>query len=143
MGRDLYMATSSDEGALTGVNPWKLDVDILGNCRCCPIQATIDAKGVLHVVQRNSVKTSASSWDKDTYWLSSADQGHTWSKQLVQKWENCGCPGGTLLDGPRAERRRVWIPDPGSGVLRPYPQSNGQCRGTGFGQRHQPARGGS
>lgn len=102
MGRDLYMATSSDEGAHWS-EPVKLDVDILGNCRCCPIQATIDAKGVLHVVQRNSVKTSASSWDKDTYWLSSADQGHTWSKQLVQKWENCGCPGApySMAQGPK------------------------------------------
>ena len=102
MGRDLYMATSSDEGAHWS-DPVKLDVDILGNCRCCPIQATIDANGVLHVVQRNSVKTSATSWDKDTYWLSSTDEGRTWSKQLVQKWENCGCPGApySMAQGPK------------------------------------------
>ncbi len=34
MGRDLYMATSSDEGAHWS-EPVKLNVDILGNCRCC------------------------------------------------------------------------------------------------------------
>jgi len=102
MGRDLYMATSTDEGAHWS-QPAKLDIDIEGNCRCCPIQAIIDAEGVMHVIQRNSVKTSATTWDKDTFLLSSVDDGQTWTKRLVQKWENCGCPGApySMAQGPK------------------------------------------
>ena len=55
MERDMYMAVSKDEGK-TWSNPKKLDIDIQGNCRCCPIQATMDADRNLFV--RNSVKTS-------------------------------------------------------------------------------------
>ena len=92
MGRDMYMAVSSDEGKNWSA-PRKLDIDIKGNCRCCPIQATMDALGNLYVIYRNSVRTSPSSWDKDTYLMVSKDTGKTWSKRLVQKWEKCGCPG--------------------------------------------------
>jgi len=92
MGRDMYMAVSSDEGKNWSA-PRKLDIDIKGNCRCCPIQATMDAHGNLYVLYRNSVRTSPSSWDKDTYLMTSNDAGKTWSKRLVQKWEKCGCPG--------------------------------------------------
>lgn len=101
MGRDLYMAISNDEGA-SWSTPKKLDIDIDGNCRCCPIQASVDAQGNLYVIHRNSVKTSATSWDKDTYLLTSEDQGKSWSKTLIQKWENCGCPGApySMANGP-------------------------------------------
>jgi len=92
MGRNMYMAVSSDEGKNWSA-PRKLDIDIKGNCRCCPIQATMDAHGNLYVLYRNSVRTSPSSWDKDTYLMTSNDAGKTWSKRLVQKWEKCGCPG--------------------------------------------------
>ena len=36
MGRDMYMAVSRDEGKNWSA-PQKLDIDIKGNCRCCPI----------------------------------------------------------------------------------------------------------
>jgi hypothetical protein len=101
MGRDLYMAISDDEGAHWS-EPQKLDIDIEGNCRCCPIQATMDSNGVMYIVYRNSVKTSKTSWDKDTYLLRSEDTGKTWRKTLIQKWENCGCPGApySMTSGP-------------------------------------------
>ena len=92
MGRDMYMAVSRDEGKNWSA-PQKLDIDIKGNCRCCPIQATMDAQGNLYILYRNSVRTSPRSWDKDTYLMVSKDAGKTWSKRLVQKWEKCGCPG--------------------------------------------------
>jgi len=92
MGRDMYMAVSKDEGKNWSA-PRKLDIDIEGNCRCCPIQATMDAQGNLYVLYRNSVRTSPGSWDKDTYLMASNDAGKTWSKRMVQKWEKCGCPG--------------------------------------------------
>ena len=92
MGRDMYMALSKDEGKNWSV-PRKLDINIEGNCRCCPIQATMDSKGNMYIVYRNSVKTSAASWDKNTFLLVSKDAGKSWNKTLVQKWENCGCPG--------------------------------------------------
>ena len=92
MGRNIYMAISTDEGT-NWSNPKKLDIDVQGNCRCCPLQATIDHKGNLYVVHRNSVKTSPTTWDKHTYVLKSRDKGKTWSKKLIQKWEKCGCPG--------------------------------------------------
>lgn len=92
MGRDMYMAVSEDEGKNWSV-PRKLDIDIEGNCRCCPIQAIMDAKGNMYVVYRNSVRTSPGSWDKDTFLMVSKDAGKSWSKTMVQKWEKCGCPG--------------------------------------------------
>jgi len=92
MGRDMYMAVSEDEGKNWSV-PRKLDIDIEGNCRCCPIQAIMDAKGNIYIVYRNSVRTSTASWDKNTFLLVSKDAGKSWNKTLVQKWENCGCPG--------------------------------------------------
>jgi hypothetical protein len=92
MERDMYMAISADEGKSWSA-PEKLDIDIQGNCRCCPIQATMDASGSIYLVYRNSVKTSPTSWDKDTFLMVSKDTGKTWTKTLVQKWENCGCPG--------------------------------------------------
>ena len=92
MGRDMYMAVSEDEGN-NWAAPRKLDIDIEGNCRCCPIQAIMDPKGNLYVVYRNSVRTSPGSWDKDTFLMVSNDAGKSWSKRLVQKWEKCGCPG--------------------------------------------------
>ncbi len=101
MGRDLYMAVSKDEGA-TWSEPKRLDLDIEGNCRCCPLQASIGADGALYVIHRNSVKTSPTSWDKDTYLLKSTDGGESWTKTLIQKWENCGCPGApySMANGP-------------------------------------------
>lgn len=101
MGRDMYMAVSEDEGKQWS-EPKKLDIDIEGNCRCCPIQATTDGSGGIYLVYRNSVKTSATSWDKDTFLLVSKDTGKTWNKTLVQKWENCGCPGApySMASGP-------------------------------------------
>lgn len=101
MGRDMYMAVSEDEGN-NWSEPRKLDIDIEGNCRCCPIQATMDASGGIYLAHRNSVKTSPTSWDKDTFLLVSKDTGKTWNKTLVQKWENCGCPGATysMASGP-------------------------------------------
>ena len=101
MERDMYMAVSEDEGK-NWSKPTELDVDIKGNCRCCPIQATMDASGGMYLVYRNSVKTSAKSWDKDTMLLVSKDTGTTWNRKLVQKWENCGCPGApySMASGP-------------------------------------------
>lgn len=101
MGRDMYMAVSGDEGKKWS-KPRKLDIDIEGNCRCCPIQATMDAAGGMYLVHRNSVKTSPKSWDKDTFLLVSKDTGQTWEKTLVQKWKNCGCPGSpySMASGP-------------------------------------------
>lgn len=101
MGRDMYMSISTDEG-VNWSEPKKLDIDIEGNCRCCPLQATMDGDGNLYVIHRNSVKTSPTSWDKDTYVLKSEDKGKTWSKTMIQKWENCGCPGApySLVNGP-------------------------------------------
>lgn len=52
----MYMAVSEDEGKNWSV-PRKLDIDIEGNCRCCPIQAIMDAKGNMYVVYLNSVRT--------------------------------------------------------------------------------------
>lgn len=101
MDRDMYMAVSTDEGA-NWSEPRKLDIDIEGNCRCCPIQATMDLEGNLYIIHRNSVKTSPTSWDKDTFVLKSEDQGKTWTKTMIQKWEKCGCPGApySLTSGP-------------------------------------------
>ena len=101
MGRDMYMAISDNAGA-TWSKPKKLDIDIQGNCRCCPIQGTMDASGSIYLIYRNSVKTSPKSWDKDTLLLVSNDAGKTWTRSLVQKWENCGCPGApySMASGP-------------------------------------------
>ena len=101
MGRDMYMAVSENEGT-NWPEPKKLDIDIEGNCRCCPTQAVMDTSGALYLVYRNSVKTSARSWDKDTFLLVSKDTGKTWNKTLVQKWKNCGCPGApySMASGP-------------------------------------------
>ena len=92
MERDMYMAFSQNEGR-DWSEPKKLSVDIQGNCRCCPIHASMDQRGHLFVVYRNSVKTSPTSWNKNTYVLKSTNKGKTWTKKLIQKWENCGCPG--------------------------------------------------
>ncbi|HIG30207.1 MAG TPA: hypothetical protein EYQ50_21380 [Verrucomicrobiales bacterium] len=101
MGRVMYMAVSKDEGKNWSM-PIELDIDIEGNCRCCPIQATMDAEGGIYLVHRNSVKTSATSWDKDTFLLVSKDSGKTWNKTRIQKWEKCGCPGApySMASGP-------------------------------------------
>ena len=101
MDREMFMALSHDEGR-TWSDPQSLDLDIEGNCRCCPIQATMDSEGGLYVIHRNSVKTSQTSWDKDTFLLKSGDGGRTWSKTLIEKWENCGCPGApySMASGP-------------------------------------------
>lgn len=100
-GRDMYMAVSKDAGK-TWSQPRKLDLDIEGNCRCCPIQGAIDAAGNLFVLNRNSVRTTQTSWDKDTFLLVSKDAGKTWSKTLIEKWKNCGCPGApySVSSGP-------------------------------------------
>ncbi len=101
MDRDMYMSVSHDEGA-NWSEPQKLNLDIEGNCRCCPLQASMDHEGNLYIIHRNSVKTSPTSWDKDTYLLKSEDKGKTWTKTMIQKWENCGCPGApySLAAGP-------------------------------------------
>jgi len=91
-GKDMYMAVSRDEGK-TWSEPEKLNVDIEGACNCCSMQAIMDADDNMYIVYRNSAKTGATTWSKDTYLLASKDLGQTWSKQLVQKWEKCGCPG--------------------------------------------------
>ena len=56
MGRDLYMATSSDEGAHWS-EPVKLDVDILVIAVVAPFRPPL-MRRVLHVVQRNQSKPS-------------------------------------------------------------------------------------
>jgi hypothetical protein len=102
MGRDMYMAVSEDEGKNWSA-PRKLDINIEGNCRCCPIQAIMDSKGDMYIVYRNSVRTSPGSWDKDTFLMVSRDAGQSWDKSLVQKWEKCGCPGALYSMASGAE----------------------------------------
>ena len=106
----------------------------------------MDADRNLFLVYRNSVKTSPSSWDKDTFLMVSRDAGETWSKRLIEKWENCGCPGapysmatsddgvffgystrGTSSFARVADNLKpVSVPDSGKPATRPNVATNGK-----------------
>ena len=95
--RRVYMAVSRENGALFDL-PRAVSPPAEGACGCCGLRAATDDAGVLYV----SYRGAAENMRRGMRLLTSADQGRTFSDQLIDPWEINACPIATttLSTGP-------------------------------------------
>ena len=85
--RQVFLSKSGDNGSTFG-NPTPIDLG-KGVCACCHLKADVDAKGSLHIVYRVAEETV----DRDSFVLTSKDQGKTFSPTALDQWKLRACPG--------------------------------------------------
>jgi hypothetical protein len=95
--RRVYMAVSRDNGALFDL-PRAVSPEAEGACGCCGLRAATDETGAVHV----SYRGAGDNIHRGMRLLTSADQGRTFSDQLIQPWDVGACPVATttLSAGP-------------------------------------------
>jgi hypothetical protein len=95
--RRVYMAVSRENGTLFDL-PTPVGPAAEGACGCCGLRATTDMAGVIHVSYRGAGQNIR----RGMRLLTSADQGRTFTDQLIQPWEIGACPIATttLSSGP-------------------------------------------
>ena len=95
--RRVYMAVSRENGSLFDL-PRAISPEAEGACGCCGLRAVTDAEGGVHV----SYRGAGDNIHRGMRLLSTADQGRTFSDQLIQPWEVGACPVATttLSVGP-------------------------------------------
>ncbi len=85
--RQVFLSKSIDNGN-TFAKPTPIDLG-KGVCACCHLKADIDPQGRLHLVYRVAEETV----DRDSYVLSSSDQGKSFSPTPLDRWKLRACPG--------------------------------------------------
>lgn len=85
--RQVFLSQSSDNGS-TFAAPRAIDLG-KGVCACCHLKADIGPNGALHIVYR----VAEESVNRDSYVLTSVDQGRTFSPTPLDTWELRACPG--------------------------------------------------
>ena len=95
--RRVYMAVSRDNGALFEL-PRPVSPEVEGACACCGLRAVTDDAGAVHV----SYRGAGENIHRGMRLLTTADQGRTFSDQLIQPWDVGACPVATttLSAGP-------------------------------------------
>ena len=95
--RRVYMAVSRNNGKLFDL-PRAISPIVEGACGCCGLRAVTDDVGTIHV----SYRGAGDNVRRGMRLLSSADQGRTFTDQLIQQWDIGACPVATttLSVGP-------------------------------------------
>ena len=95
--RRVYMAVSRNDGALFEL-PRAVSPEAEGACGCCGLRAVTDGAGAVHV----SYRGARDNIHRGMRLLTTADQGRTFSDQLIQSWDVGACPvaSTTLSAGP-------------------------------------------
>ena len=96
--RRVYMAVSHENGALFDL-PRAVSPAAEGACGCCGLRAVTDEAGAVHV----SYRGAGDNINRGMRLLSSADQGRTFSDQLIQPWKIGACPVATTTLGVGSE----------------------------------------
>lgn len=86
--RRIWLAKSDDEGK-TFTKPTPIENKVTGACACCSMQGTIDEAGKIWLVYRNAEED----FSKDSYVLTSQDNGKTFTAKRLGHWPEAGCPG--------------------------------------------------
>ena len=92
--RRVYMAVSRENGSLFDL-PRAVSPEAEGACGCCGLRAVTDAEGAVHV----SYRGAGDNIHRGMRLLSTADQGRTFSDQLIQPWKVGACPVATTTLG--------------------------------------------
>ena len=92
--RRVYMVVSRENGALFDL-PRAVSPAAEGACGCCGLRAVTDEAGAVHV----SYRGAGDNTHRGMRLLSSADQGRTFSDQLIQPWDIGACPVATTTLG--------------------------------------------
>ena len=100
--RRVYMAVSRENGALFDL-PRAVSPEAEGACGCCGLRAVTDAEGGVHV----SYRGAGDNIHRGMRLLSSADQGRTFTDQLIQPWEVGACPVATTTFAAGPDRTLV------------------------------------
>jgi len=87
--RQVFMRRSTDDGK-TFAKATPIDLG-KGVCACCHLNAQINHKGELMLAYR----VAEDSVNRDSYVLTSSDQGETFSETALDKWELRACPGSS------------------------------------------------
>lgn len=85
--REVFMARSSDHGR-TFSQPHPIGLG-KGVCACCHLKATMDREGRLYLAYR----IAENGIQRDSYVLTSQDQGETWGATPLDEWQLRACPG--------------------------------------------------
>lgn len=95
--RGIFVTRSTDDGR-TFTKPKRVEHEVVGACACCSMAGAMGADGKLYLAFRNSEPTA----NKDSYLLSSDDNGASFTGVLLEPWANAGCPGSvySLIRGP-------------------------------------------
>ena len=95
--RRVYVAVSRDGGALFEL-PRAVSPAAAGACACCGLRAVTDRAGAVRV----SYRGAGDNIHRGMRLLTTADQGRTFSDQLIQAWDVGACPVATttLSSGP-------------------------------------------
>ncbi len=101
--RRIFMATSADEGRSFSP-PQPLDIGVVGACACCSMRGGLDAAGRLQLIFRNALDDGS----KNSWLLTSADNGRTFSSRLLGEWPDAGCPGSTYSLSTRPNVVAAW-----------------------------------
>jgi len=83
----VFLSQSTDNGTSFAA-PRPIDLG-KGVCACCHLKANVDPKGALHIVYR----VAEESVNRDSYVLTSLDQGKTFTPTPLDTWELRACPG--------------------------------------------------
>lgn len=86
--RRIYRVVSRDQGK-TFSEPEPITTTMVGTCACCSMSGALAPDGRMYLAVRSSESTAY----KDSYLLTSADQGKTFAAKLLERWPNAGCPG--------------------------------------------------
>lgn len=89
--RRLWVARSDDDGR-TFAPEIAASPAASGACGCCGVRALVDRRGALRVLFRTAVEMT----HRDTYLLTSYDQGATFVSDLMQPWNIGACPMSTF-----------------------------------------------
>lgn len=95
--RRVYMAVSRENGKLFDL-PRAISPPAEGACGCCGLRAVSDNVGTIHV----SYRGAGDNLRRGMRLLTSADQGRTFTDQIIQSWDIGACPVATttLSAGP-------------------------------------------
>ena len=100
--RRVYMAVSRENGALFDL-PRAVSAETEGACGCCGLRAVTDAEGSVHV----SYRGAGDNIHRGMRLLSTADQGRTFTDQLIQPWDVGACPVATTTFAAGPDRTLV------------------------------------
>ena len=89
--RRAWVTRSTDDGATFSREQAASDVST-GACGCCGMDGLIDRQGSLYLLYRSAREVM----NRDTYLLTSADSGRTFTSTKLQEWNIGACPMSTF-----------------------------------------------